>query len=603
MVMLILPIRGEIPSRRHGSCHYWHMDRKGIAMFSVNSKAARGVIMAGLGFSMAFCNVAPAFAATGTVTVSSKDNEGAKYDGYRLFKANVDADDMATDVTWESAAVKTKILEFLNTQGYAEWLSEHNHTAAVNGTPAAEIAQNACDFITDRIGDGTEANDSATDTEANTTPRTTVGSSFANALARYIHQNSFAAQTEAGGVSAGTAFTSDQGYYLFVTHDENPENTIGTDEAGTAPIWVSVGATAKVITEKTAIPTVVKNVRDDTAEEFGRWADANRNQSVDFLLTGTVADNVNAFETYFYEFVDTMEGLEMSGEELAGVVVKIDGVDVTNALKAQSGSSITFEDGVLRVTVKDLLGLATLTKDSVVTVEYKAHLNDDAILGNLGNPNTVYLNYSSNPSNSDTHTETSPSKVKTYAYALRIIKVDQETRELLPGAEFTVKVAESNSDEASVGKFVQEDGTLGDTAHTFVTDASGEFYIPCIDEGTYTITETKAPEDHKMLATDVTLTVSRQFNANDELESLSATISGGNGLFVSGTAADHQDGIVSASLESGEIDGRISDKKETYLPGTGLTMSSAGIILGGVLLTGGLFGVVRKGKGSLEDED
>jgi hypothetical protein len=154
-----------------------------------------------------------------------------------------------------------------------------------------------------------------------------------------------------------------------------------------------------------------------------------------------------------------------------------------------------------------------------------------------------------------------------------------------------------------VCKFVQEDGTLGDTAHTFVTDASGEFYIPCIDEGTYTITETKAPEDHKMLATDVTLTVSRQFNANDELESLSATISGGNGLFVSGTAADHQDGIVSASLESGEIDGRISDKKETYLPGTGLTMSSAGIILGGVLLTGGLFGVVRKGKGSLEDED
>lgn len=538
----------------------------------------------------------------GTVTINAAHNTAATYDGYRLFKAkvvphvanatstNVDSTaqapiDDATDVTWESEAVRTAVLAFLDDNGYAAWLTTKGHTAE----GSREIAQNAADFISEQI------QNSATDTNAGTTPRTTMGTSFANGLARAVRAAGLVPAVS--GKPSGEAYTGTQGFYLFVT----TSSTINTDEAGTAPIWVAVSSQPKTITEKSSIPTIAKVVTDDaTGSVAGRAADANRNQSVSFRMTGTVADDVNAFKTYYYQMTDTMTNMEMSTAELNAVTVKVDGVDKTAKFTK------AFENGVLTVSCPDLLNIdATITKDTQVVVDYQAHLNANAVMGGNGNANEVVLTYSSDPNVESARTVTSPTpSVKTYSYQLDFTKVDQDTREPLRDAQFTIQVADTNSDEASRGKYVQADGSLGNAAYTFTSDAQGQFSVAGIDEGTYVITETRPASDHTVWAAPVTFTISRVFGQDGSLTGLSVSaLNGGNGLFVSGTAQDNQDGVGAITASSGVVPLRASDKRVTYLPGTGLTTNAAGAIAGTALVFGGLMVVLRRRKAGVSNAE
>ena len=557
----------------------------------------------------------PAFAVTygtGTLTISQSHNAQATYDGYRVFRAVVNTEDKATDIVWENDVTKRVVLAYLDGQGYSSWLTSNNHTEAINGIPAHDIAQNAAEFISEKV------QSSATDTDANTTPRSTVGSSFASGLARALVTASTAstdaiAKVSGTPVSTGQQFSGTEGYYLFVT----TASTIGDNEAGTAPIWVALSsAKSKTIAEKSAIPSLVKTVREDSNNTYGLWSDANRDQGIQYRLEGSVAQNVQSYAKYYYQFVDSMQGLEMNTAELSGVVIKVNGEDVTQAVKSQVGNNaITFSGGTLTVTINDLLDLGkTITKDTKVIVEYTAHLNDSSRIGGDGNPNTAYVRYSSNPavatnpsSSSDkpdsvnSSTDKTPDQtVRAFTFALEILKVDQDTREALPGAKFTLQVANSSTDADSRGKYVQANGSLSTTEYEFTTDGSGKINVPRIDEGVYTLHEKTPPTQHKALAQDVTITVGRSYDNSGTLSGLTAQVSGGNGLFVSSPNA-YQDGIVSAVYTDGKVSLRVSDKLETYLPGTGLTMTQAGVAFGSVCVVIGLVGIIRYRKRRTDD--
>lgn len=666
---------------------------------SLNRSISATAIAAGLGLAMSMGGAMPsiALAADGTVKIASTTaNQNAKYDGYRIFVADVDANDKATNIDWASTEMKTAVLAYLDaattansgvSQTYTDWLDTSHHTAAVDGVSAHDIAQNAAEYISAMISASTN------DTDAGTTPATKKGNTFANGLARHLAgANGISPVTGENGLAAGTNYTGAQGYYLFVTHDADTDDTIGIDEAGTAPIWVAVGTTAKSITEKASIPTVDKKVKEDsgartlpttytaltseeiedfvalpgdeeriaqgyfvndgqggykawtagdsteagsvfkatpsTLPEWGISADANRNQAVQFQLKGTVADNVNSFETYYYEFEDSFTNLTLDatvseGNVTDGVTVKIDGKDVTTQIKSQAGAAITYANNKLNVVIPDLLKVQdpqgetgtylAITKNTEVTVDYSAHLNDSAVMGSTGNPNTVKLKYSSDPAITSKHTETTPKTVKTFMYGTVVTKVDEDTREPLNGAKFSIQVASSNTDQSSVGKYVKADGTLVTVSDPteanlqaagalHVTAGQGTFTVTGLDEGVYTIHEISAPSSYKTLASDVTLTVTSVRDASGELTGLNASIAGGNGLFVNNPGA-HQDGITGTSVGDGQIGARVSDKKETTLPGTGLTTTHVGIVAGIALVIGGLFGVTRRKKnGKAETE-
>jgi hypothetical protein len=548
-----------------------------------------------LSVGMAFAAV-PAYAAPGgNITFETTDNASATYDGYLVFKANVATDYKATDIEWASDGMKTAVLAYLDSDssaaGYKQWLQTSHHiSAAYDATNTAmkaahDLAQNAADYISSRI-----AADTA-DANANTTPKTTLGTSFASGLARYLVSQGVAKTFDGQSTYTG----GEQGYYLIVTHND----TIGTGEAGTAPIWLPLGAADETVTAKDSVPTVSKQVQDDLGT-WGTAADAHKGQALSFKLTGTVADNVNAYEQYYYKMTDTMTNLAMTPEQVNAVTVTVNGVDKTAAIKTADGGSISYDSGVLTVTIPNLLTLgSTITKDTQVVVTYSAQLTGDSIVqGGDGNANNVVLEYSSNPLVYTEHDSTTGSTAKTYAYTLELTKVDEDTREKLNGAKFTMRVKDDASaslnDASSKGKYVQADGTLGTEPYQFTT-VDGKFSVANLDEGVYVLHETQAPPAHKSLAADVEITIDGTFTGN-ALTEVASTVTGGDGGFVSPADTEAKSGIIAATASNGKIEVRISDKNETYLPGTGMTTSAAGMILGAGLVTAGIIGAVRARK-------
>lgn len=585
-----------------------------------NSRSMRGrfhaAVLAGLTASMAFSGAVPALAATGKVQIKQNTiNQGTTYEGYRLFKADIETangKDNAQNITWDTDADKTKVLEFIRkpisdtgaTQTYADWLTANHHTA----DGAGDLAQNAAEYIAEMI------NGSAEDTGAATTPKTTTGTSFATNFAQWLNSNGVTVDVQ--HLATDTDYTGDQGYYLFVT----TASTIGTDESGTAPVWVAVSDTAKAIQEKTATVTVEKQVKEDSTATYAKTADANKDQLLNFKITGTMPQNYEAYDTYKYVFTDKLPGgMSLAAGNTSTVKVKMyanaaaatadadgaAGTDVTNKF------SITYESDTLTVgntNLKDATnGISGVTKDTVFVVYYQARLDDDAVIGSTGNTNTVHLTYTNDPiTNSDG--TTTDKKTTTYTYELDIEKVDKDTREKLAGAKFTIQLtaAEGASDTASVGKYLQADGSLGDTAYEFTTNENGKITVPRIDRGTYTIHETKAPANYDTIDADVVVTIGATVPEAPEtaITTMTATYSGGEAYANShpgkvpqdGKATDATDGIYTVNAESskGVVGARIGDPRVIVLPGTGMTPSQLGTIVGAALLAGGIFIVVKR---------
>ena len=167
---------------------------------------------------------------------------------------------------------------------------------------------------------------------------------------------------------------------------------------------------------------------------------------------------------------------------------------------AVTGFEVAFDYDTLKNTDN------TLKYDEVV-VKYSAKLNEDSttVLGD-GNLNTAYLDYSNNPY-VESSKETIDSKVKVYTYGIELTKVDKKDHNtVLPNAEFTLKSGETEL------KFVKVDGVYYLSNETtadakLVSDANGKITISGLDVGTYTLTETKAPEGYNIATTPWTLTI------------------------------------------------------------------------------------------------
>lgn len=542
-------------------------------MHKTAQSIARAAVTAGLGLGLTFATFATpvtALAENGSITINQQHNEGAKYDAFMLFKADISDDDKATHVAWASDGMRDIVLAFLDQNGYGAWLTA-NHP----GDGQRERAQNACEFIAYSI------TGSAEDTLAATTPRTTAGRSFANELAQALAQNNASPRQTA---TAGTAFTQPEGYWLFVTTDTTTE---ASGEAGTAPIWVPLGGSVKTIQEKSAVPSVDKEVREDSSQEWGKVADANVGQDLTYRLTATLPSNYAAFDTYHLKFTDTLsDGLQInvpSGSSIANqVTVKIGNqsvtVDGTNLKASYANNVLTVEFVDLKT---DHWNNLNIVGNTAITVEYQAHITSSANLGSAGNTNTVALTYTDDPvSGGDGSIQPGPT-TKTFAYQIKLQKVDEQTNEALSGAKFTVRVADNNTDTASRGLYVQTDGSLGDQAASFVTGADGSFLIPGIDEGIYVIKETEAPSGYELMDHEITLTVNSTLDGTElKLSNLTASATGGDDEDVNAATKTE---VSSIDTSTGIITVNATNDRWLLLPLTGQEGLTSVAVMGAFL--------------------
>lgn len=543
---------------------------------SMNKNIARLAVTAGLTAALSFGGVmAPvtmAFAegaATGSVTIKNANNNVTDFKGYKIFDANVVKDEngktLVSNITWANekveAAVKgviTKIEPSANiatAQDAAEWIKGH-----VTGTDEESrvASESAAYKIAAAVSAVTDLDDSS--------DYTTTSNGVANNLSH--------------------------GYWLFVTD----ASTVTDVEAATAPIFTVVGDEAVNINEKTSIPTVDKEVKEGGT--WGNVSDSQIGEEIEYRLTGSVADNIDTFTTYTYEFHDHLSvGLEAIQSSVA-VTINGQPVQPTNNYNVlltdtlDASKKVTGHDLVISFT--DLKAAAkasnvTLTKNSKVVVTYKAKLTRDAEYTATGNTNEVTLVYSNDPMSKDTGTST-PKKVTDYVFGLDITKVEEGNTDKKLAAGFKVKVV-NNGDSASAGKWLKDDGTLAETkenASEFMTDAtSGKVLIPGLVKGTYEIAETTTPSGYNTIA-PFQITVTPTYDENGKLSTLAV--------------GEDVEKVTPGTANGSVMSITIENKKGSGLPLTGLNGVTFTWIAGGAVLCIGVAHLIRSRKQAEESE-
>lgn len=127
-------------------------------------------------------------------------------------------------------------------------------------------------------------------------------------------------------------------------------------------------------------------------------------------------------------------------------------------------------------------------------LNYSVKINKNAVIGVAGNPNKVDLEYTNN--NKTWETSKPGDETKSFVFGLKINKVDSGVdKQALQGAEFQLlkdgtPIATYTFDENG-DRVLNSNGGL-----TAVTNENGVAYLLGIDEGTYTLKETKAPNGY-----------------------------------------------------------------------------------------------------------
>lgn len=588
---------------------------------SMSKNIARLAVTAGLTAALSFGGVmAPvtmAFAAEGgssiTITEADDANKDNTFKAYQIFKAKViDAQDgsgkIASDVKWAvgDEVQKDIIATIRNSKGYSD-----------SKSPLPEVgpttAQDVADWLSANVQEKTTAG--SNDTKGTRVAPGDVLYSIAQAV---MKDESTVGTSFKAGDSWTRPDAAGDGYYLFVSDGLTNGAMPNT---GTSPIFAIVGGKPVTVTEKTSIPTVDKQILDDTAgtdaanAEESNWknsGDAWIGQDIDYRLTGHVADNIASYDTYYYEFQDTLsKGLK--------VVKNSDGLPnglhvyiVDNGSKkevtpdADKGYTATVTPGeteLLNVSFKNLKTVQTAKGEPIevgaaskVVVTYKAQLTSDAEYTTTGNTNEVKLVYSNNPMTNDRGTSESD-KVTDYVFGLDVTKTDADPNN--PNAKlvagFTVKMIKEGPNK-NVEKWLKRDGSFSNNAndaYTFETTGKhNTVSIPGLVAGTYLISESKTPAGYNTIA-DFEITVTPEFNKDGTLKKLSVTPGPGSDM-------------VTAKIEDGttttKIPVTIRNKKGSGLPLTGLNGVTFTWIAGGAVLCIGVAHLIRSRKQAEESE-
>ena len=355
------------------------------------------------------------------------------------------------------------------------------------------------------------------------------------------------------------------GYYLIKDKDDSLQ---GQESYTEFILHVTDDVDANV---KADVPSVEKKVKDtnDTTGETTGWQDSGDydiGDDVPFQLTATLANNIESYKTYSLKFNDTLsKGLDYNND----AVIKLGDKDVTSYFTPSYDATAK----TLTFTCDNILAFGATNSDKIV-VEYTAKLNENAVIGAAGNPNTVYLDFSNNPNNGGEgdRGKTPEDKVIVFTYKLTVNKVDKENKPLT-GAEFSLFKKVNGKDE------------LVEVKKILSTNAEGTvFGFTGLDDGTYVLRETKTPDGYNSIE-DQTFTISAKHDESSDDPKLTAL----TGDVASGSIIN-----LGVMLEKGELSTDVVNNKGSVLPSTGGAGRVAIYVIGAILVIGGGIVLVTK---------
>lgn len=227
--------------------------------------------------------------------------------------------------------------------------------------------------------------------------------------------------------------------------------------------------------------------------------------------TANIGDTINYKVTY--EIPVGEKGLEslVVTDTMSKGLTFVNDVEVKNKTtivepKNYNVVSSTNADGITKTTITFLKNYCETLEENTTqnfTITYKATLNDQAVLGQSGNTNDVFVTYR-NTGDVDRDTE-HKSTTKVFTYGIDLLKKGEGVDKLV-GVEFTL--TDENDNEVKVEKkdsnnFYTPDGN----SNKVTTDDQGKIYIRGLKPGTYKLTETKTNAGYVLLKDPVVIVI------------------------------------------------------------------------------------------------
>lgn len=350
---------------------------------------------------------------------------------------------------------------------------------------------------------------------------------------------------------------------------DSTSNFLESTDAGTIAVYAK---RTTIPLDKTIRSADAVSADDDDGTENGAQSDdLGIGDTGEFEINTQIPAYSDAYKAkgVTYKIEDTQDdGLDAP----TNLVVKVGDTEYTQG--SASTFSITYKENDFEVDFNSDFALAHAGQD--VRITYKAKLNENAKQKFDANNNTVKLTYTNDFTSKD-HVDELTDDVSEYTFPVSVKKIPEidgvstnASSKGLPGADFTLTRINNSGNQAGYTK-------------TITTDENGIAQFDRLDEGTYTIQETEAPDGYAINPKVYTLTVTPEYNKDGTLKQYTATLMDEDTSTVGSVTVNNADADILA--------GNITDTPLEVLPTTGGTgtvmfaVAGAGIMGAAVVIT------------------
>lgn len=429
-------------------------------------------------FALVLAMAVPAFADEAKYKITIKNSVGT-YEAYQIFKGDLEKN-VLSNIEWGTGVTEAG-------------------KNAFEGKTAAQVAKTL------------ENNETAAKV-------------FATEISKYLGTVAGEGTDEITGLSAG--------YYLI------KNESVNGNEAYTDFILEVVKDVE--ITPKGQKPTLDKQIKHN---ESGVWGDVGDNQIGDTVefRTITTVPNTTGYTKYDYTIYDEMStGLTSNVTGASGITIKINnGEELDSSYYTVTVNSANANKFSVKVDILKAIADGKIEAGNSLYTYYTGVLNKDAEVYDEGKQqNTAYLQYSTNPHDDTSKSETPKETVYDWTFKMNVQKIDgADADRVLTGAKFVL----SKSGTADLGT-IDENGTPAKTENLIklVCDSENKTYrvATASDENTtenttyvmtagnitikglddaedYYLYETKAPAGYNRLIEPVKFRINATYNSAD----------------------------------------------------------------------------------------
>lgn len=580
--------------------------------------AAVGIALAGLatGAATANADVPTASTASGTITINGEGATGHTFSAYLIAAYN-------SDYSWSQAGDVSNLSLVLPSS---------------TGTEISTVLQSSTGLTDINKLTGQDGTDWGLDSGTATSDVR----KFAKALAADTAKLG-TAQT----LSAGSNTVTPEGVYLIVdttalkdgaTTTTSVPMIVGSTLAKANAAGDKSNVASGTVNVKNTVITVHKQVVKDDGTTPNNNPSYKLGDTITFQLSTVIpnfsgydknATDLTAANARVLKLTDTFSGgLTYDGiksvkvEGATDPLAEHDDYDVTIPTTTTGGGTLTVDFGKLvnQASKSTLETNLPSYYGKKITVLVTAHLNSNAIIATAGtpttvtgndlngNPNTVSVTFSNNPSDNSDKSTTPGDTVNVYSFKYTVKKTGQGAdANGLSGAKFTIKDSAGNYlAYDSTTKQWSSLGTTEPTATSGTDSTSAGIFTSSptigfngLKEGTYTVHEVQAPAGYLSINLPTfTFTITATYN-NDDTNTTEASNSGDDSLKTL-TYSAVATGTSSGYIEGG-TDGTVTVKNFTsitQLPKTGAAGIALFSVIGLALVAAAVVFGIRASKAS-----